>query len=222
MTESDSLLKGLQRAVSEHDDKTLTAMIDRGLEARVPVADMHRNVLLGLEEVRHDFMSNKTSLPDFLLCLDTTTEGLRRLSPLQDGRSVTDEGIPLVIGVVEGDPHDLGKNIIAAVYRAYGYRVFDLGCQVPNGRFVEAVLEHGAEVLALSAMMSTTAAAMRDIIRAVKARSPETAIMVGGAPVTEIAAKAYGADGYAESAVTVIEETKLTLEKAGKGTRVRP
>ena len=222
MTESDSLLKGLQKAVSEHDDKTLAATIDRALEARVPVADLHRSVLLGLEKVRHGFMSNETSLPDFLLSLDTTTEGLRRLSPSQKGRSVAAEGIALVIGVVEGDPHDLGKNIIAAVYRAYGYQVFDLGCQVPNSRFVEAVLEHGAEVLALSAMMSTTAAAMRDIIRAVKARSPETAIMVGGAPVTEIAAKAYGADGYAESAVTVIEETKLTLEKAGKGTRVRP
>ena len=71
-------------------------------------------------------------------------------------------------------------------------------------------------------MMSTTVVAMREIIRAVKVQSPDTVIMVGGAPMNETVARAYGADGYAETAVTVLEETKLTLEKAGKGTLCAP
>jgi methylmalonyl-CoA mutase cobalamin-binding domain/chain len=222
VTESDSLLEELQTAVANHDGETLRATIDRAVEARVEPADMHRAIIRGLEQMRHTFMSNDTSLPDFLLCIDAVTEGLGRLSSLPGGPRAVEEGIPLVIGVVEGDPHDMGKNIIAAVYRAYGYRVLDLGSQVPNEKFAASVVDHGAEVLALSAMMSTTVVAMRDIIRDVKARSPDTVVMVGGAPLDETLARSYGADGYAETAVTVLEETKLAIEKAAKGSSVRP
>jgi methylmalonyl-CoA mutase cobalamin-binding domain/chain len=222
MTESDSLLKQLQASVSKHDQEMLCATLDRALDAGLDAADVNRAILLGLEQVRHRFMSNDTSLPDFLLCIDTVAEGLKRLSSAQADYRATENDIPVVIGVVEGDPHDLGKNIIAAIYRAYGYRVVDLGCQVPNEEFARGVVDHGAEVLALSAMMSTTVVAMRDIIRAVKAKSPNTVIMVGGAPMDEALARSYGADGYAETAVTVLEETKLAIDKAAKGSSVRP
>jgi methylmalonyl-CoA mutase cobalamin-binding domain/chain len=222
VTESDSLLRDLQTAVSKHDGELLRATIDRALEAGVEAADMHRAIILGLEQVRHTFMSNDTSLPDFLLCIDAVTEGLGRLSSLREGPGAMEESVPVVIGVVEGDPHDMGKNIIAAVYRAYGYRVFDLGSQVPSEEFARSVVDEGAQVLALSAMMSTTVVAMRDIIRDVKARSPDTVVMVGGAPLDETLARSYGADGYAETAVTVLEETRLAIEKAAKGNSVRP
>jgi dimethylamine corrinoid protein len=222
VTESSGLLAELQTAVSRHDGETLQATIDRALEVRVEAADMHRAIIQGLERVRHTFMSNDTSLPDFLLCIDTVTQGLSRLSSLEAGTGTVEQGIPLVIGVVEGDPHDMGKNIIAAVYRAFGYRVFDLGSQVPNEKFASSVVDNGAEVLALSAMMSTTVVAMRDIIRDVKARAPDTVVMVGGAPLDETLARSYGADGYAESAVTALEETQLAIEKAAKGSGVRP
>jgi methylmalonyl-CoA mutase cobalamin-binding domain/chain len=222
MTESDGLLEGLQTAVSKHDHEMLRATIDRGIEAGAEAADMHRSILLGLEKARHTFMSNDTPLPDFLLCIDAVSEGLGRLAPLRRAPGPMDEGIAVVIGVVEGDPHDMGKNIIAAVYRAYGYRVVDLGCQVPSERFAESVAEHGAEVLALSAMMSTTVVAMRDIIRDVKGRAPDTVVMVGGAPMDEALARSYGADGYAETAVSVLEETKLAIDRAAKESSVRP
>jgi dimethylamine corrinoid protein len=222
MTESNALLEQLQTATSRHDGEMLRATMDRALDARVEAADLNRAILLGLEQVRHQFMSNDTSLPDFLLCIDTVAEGLKRLSSLEGGRKAVENDVPIVIGVVEGDPHDLGKNIIAAIYRAYGYRVFDLGCQVPNQEFARGVVENHAEVLALSAMMSTTVVAMRDIIREVKAESPDTVIMVGGAPMDEALAWKYGADGYAETAVTVLEETKLAIDKAAKRSSARP
>lgn len=222
MTKSESLLEELRRAVSRHDEPLLRATIDRALGARVAAVDVHRAILLGLEEVRHKFMSNDTSLPDLLLCIDTVAEGLKALSAVEGGQGASENDVPLVIGVVEGDPHDLGKNIIAAIYRAYGYRVFDLGCQVPNREFARSVLDNRAVVLALSAMMSTTVVAMRDIIRDVRAKSPDTVIMVGGAPMDQALAWNYGADGYAETAVTVLEETRLAIDKAAKGNGARP
>jgi len=222
MTESGALLESLQTAVAQHDRETIGSMIDRALDARMSASEVHDAILSGLDRVRHKFMSNEQSLPDFLLSIDTVIEGLNRVSSLHEGHSSVGDGIPLVIGVVDGDPHDLGKNIIAAVYRAYGFRVFDLGCQVPKERFVSSVLDHQAEILALSAMMSTTVVAMRDIIRGVKSRAPDTVILVGGAPMDETLARSYGADGYAETAVTVLEETRLALEKAGKASGVRP
>ena len=222
MTESDSLLEQLQTAVSRHDEEMLRATLEQALDAGLEAAEVNRTILLGLEQVRHKFMSNDTSLPDFLLCIDTVVAGLKRLSSAQGDYRTAEDDTPVVIGVVEGDPHDLGKNIIAAIYRAYGYRVFDLGCQVPNEEFARGVVDHSAEVLALSAMMSTTVVAMRDIIRDVRAKSPNTVIMVGGAPMDETLARSYGADGYAETAVTVLEETKLAIDKAAKGSSVRP
>jgi len=222
MAKSESLLGELERAVSRHDEPVLRATIERALDGRVPASEVHRAILLGLEQVRRKFMSNDTSLPDFLLCIDTVADGLETLSAVEGGQRASGNDVPLVIGVVEGDPHDLGKNIIAAIYKAYGYRVFDLGCQVPNQEFARSVVDNGAEVLALSAMMSTTVVAMRDIIRDVRAKSPDTVIMVGGAPMDQALAWSYGADGYAETAVTVLEETRLAIEKAAKGSGVRP
>ena len=222
MTESGALLEELHAAVARHDVETLGSTIDRALDARVSASEVHDAILSGLDRVRHKFMSNEQSLPDFLLSIDTVIEGLGRISSLREELSAVGNGIPLVIGVVEGDPHDMGKNIIAAVYRAYGFRVIDLGCQVPKEDFVSSVVDHRAEILALSAMMSTTVVAMRDIIRSVRSKAPDTLVLVGGAPMDENLARSYGADGYAETAVTVLEETQLALEKAGKRSGVRP
>lgn len=222
MTESGALAQGLQTAVARHEIETIGSTIDRALDAGISASQVHDEILLGLDRVRHKFMSNEQSLPDFLLSIDTVIEGLGRISSLREELSAVGNGIPLVIGVVEGDPHDMGKNIIAAVYRAYGFRVIDLGCQVPKEEFASSVVDHQAEILALSAMMSTTVVAMRDIIRSVRSKAPDTLVLVGGAPMDENLARSYGADGYAETAVTVLEETQLALEKAGKGSGVRP
>jgi 5-methyltetrahydrofolate--homocysteine methyltransferase len=135
----------------------------------------------------------------------------------EEGDKANEGEIPLVIGFVEGDPHDLGKNIIAAIYRNYGYRLFDLGRDVSKERFVKSAQENRARVLALSAMMSTTAMIMRDIIQEVKAESPDTVVIVGGAPLDETLARSYGADGYAETAVTILEETEAAIRRVIEG-----
>lgn len=222
MSEDNIVLNKLQLAVSIHSCEMLQVAIDEALDAGTPVLDMHRALVLGLEEVRHKLMSNNTSIPDFLLCIDTVTEGFNRLSSVHETHRNIEDSSSLVIGVVQGDPHDLGKNIIAAVYGAYGYRVFDLGREVTNEKFVKSVEDNRAEILALSAMMSTTAIAMRDIIRDVKARSPDMVVMAGGASLDRILATRYGADGYAESAATVIEETEAAIKRVRKANHALP
>ena len=219
MTKKPALLSDLEMAVSRHDDEMMRGKLDAVMNSGMSPAEIRGAIMLGLDDVRRKLMSNDVSIPEFLLCVDTMTEGLSRLSQSVRDRvdnSESDSPI-LVIGVVEGDPHDLGKSIIAAVYRVGGYRVMDLGCQVPKERFVKTVLENGAKVLALSAMMSTTSPAMRDIIREVKIMSPETVVMVGGAPLDDVLAKKYGADGFAETAVTVLEETETAIKRVAEG-----
>jgi methylmalonyl-CoA mutase cobalamin-binding domain/chain len=181
------------------------------MDSGLSIKDVRHAICDGLNTLKRNFMSNHTSLPEFLLCIDAATQGLAKLSEFGDAG---DKGaLTIVIGVVEGDPHDLGKNIISGVYRAYGYRVVDLGVQVKAEEFERAVLENNAEILALSAMMSTTMGCMPDIIRAIRIKCPGTVIMVGGAPLDRQLAEKYGADGYAQSAVTVVEETERALEK---------
>jgi methanogenic corrinoid protein MtbC1 len=212
MTEENILLHELEKAVSQHDDTILLATIDTMLTQGLPAEDIRHALMRRLEHVRHRVMSNNASIPDLLLCLDTMTAGLKRLPPDQEKA-----GIPLVIGVVEGDPHDLGKNIISTIYRLYGYDVVDLGCNVPLQSFVESVLKNRAQVLALSAMMSTTMPAMQEIIRKVKGEASKTVVMVGGAPLDEHLARSFGADGYAESAVNVLEETDEAMYRILEG-----
>ncbi len=205
------LMEKIKAAVAAYQVDETVALTTRAMNTGLSMKDVRHAILNGLNTLRRTLMSNHTSLPEFLLCIDAATKGLAKLSEFGD---TGDKGtFTVVIGVVEGDPHDLGKSIISGVYKACGYRVVDLGVQVKTEEFERAVVENKADILALSAMMSTTMVCMPDIIRTVRQRCPETVIMVGGAPLDRLLAQEYGADGYAESAVTVLEETQAALEK---------
>jgi len=174
--------------------------------------EIKTTMIRAVEAVRHKLMSNKMSIPEFLLSIDTMFMALDIISKEKADPTQTKGSI--VIGLVEGDPHDLGKNIISRVYQAYGYRVLDLGREVSRDAFVKAVHETKADILALSAMMSTTMTEMEGIIQEIKLRYPDTVVMVGGAPMDREIARRYGADGYADSALSVIEETETALDNA--------
>jgi methylmalonyl-CoA mutase cobalamin-binding domain/chain len=207
----DSNLETLELSVVRRDTDLMRRALDNALGESIQRSDIRSALLRGLEHVRHQVMS-EVPLPEFLLCLDVVTEGLNRTKLSEEKRTGKNAEIVMVIGVVESDPHDLGKNMIAAIYRSEGYKVIDLGNGVPNKDFVESVITNKAKILALSAMMSTTMIAMPEIIREVKSKSPHTRVMVGGACLDRSLAESYGADGYAESAVTVLEETEAALQ----------
>jgi methanogenic corrinoid protein MtbC1 len=219
MTAKEGLLEEITAAVAGHQREQVARLTGEAAVEGLPASDLREALLSGMDDVRRRLMSNSASIPEFLLCLDAATDGLAVLAEAPGHDLPT--GLPLVIGVVRGDPHDMGKSIVAGVYKAYGYNVIDLGCQVPADEFVQAVLENDAGILALSAMMSTTMGEMLDIVREVKERSPATAVMVGGAPLDRALAVEYGADGYAESAVSVLEETEAAVERVSEGRKWR-
>jgi len=112
----------------------------------------------------------------------------------------------VVIGTVQGDVHDIGKNIIKLMFDVGGFTVHDLGRDVPLENFVTEQLRTDSEIVAMSAMMTTTMMGMRKVIDMIKEKNPNVAIMLGGAPVTKDVADLFGADGYAESAGNAVQE----------------
>ena len=189
--------------------------IDRALQAvkneACPAGDILNALTAGIEKARIMLQQDEFSIPDFLLAIDAFRTGVDFLkndlsfSDLKKGKQ------QIVIGVAEGDVHDLGKNIVAAVLDASGYRVHDMGKNISNEVFLEKLSVTKADVLALSTMMSTPIDNMAELIRMVKRMFPKTAVLVGGAPFDAVLARQIGADGYAENATLVPEETKRIL-----------
>ena len=214
MTSDTGLLAQLEASVSIQDMNGFDKVLDGALKNGIDLLQIETALLKGLDRVRKRILSNAASLPELLVSLDLTSTGLEILQKEKMKTSHEASRICIVMGVVEGDPHDLGKNIISLIYKSYGFRVIDLGAQVPKSVFIETVSEKKPEILGLSAMMSTTMTQMPEIIKGLKAVSPDTLVMVGGAPLDDRLATSYGADGYAPSAVTVIEETKALLQAA--------
>lgn len=201
----------LEKAVQDHNPELLNKAIDQALGLGIPKNEIRQALFQGLEHQRRKMLSPEAPLPKFLLSIDVLHQGLKRLA--KGDESAKSGAIALVIGVVEGDPHDLGKNIISRIYSASGFQVYDLGVQVPVETFISSIKEKKAKVLAISSMISTTMVQMPEIIKRVRAVSPDTVIMVGGAPLDVKLAKSFGADGYAESAVTLLEETEAAMER---------
>jgi len=166
-------------------------------------------MMAGMEKARRKLKDGECSIPEFLLCIDAFRQGVSHLKDANADVPRKEEAV--VIGVVEGDVHDMGKNIVAGVLEAAGYQVHDLGKDVSRERFLEALDETHASLLALSTMMSTPIENMRDVVRWVRQLHPEVKILVGGAPLDEMLAKAIGADGYAEGAADVPGEAERVL-----------
>jgi methanogenic corrinoid protein MtbC1 len=122
----------------------------------------------------------------------------------------------IVIGTVEGDIHDIGKNLVKIMFEAAGWVVHDLGKDVKLQRFIEEQKRTQSDVLALSALMTTSMLAMPKIIEMMKAEDPHVAILVGGAPLTREIAKSYGADGYADHAGEAVREANEMLKRLKK------
>ncbi|PKL38924.1 MAG: hypothetical protein CVV44_08625 [Spirochaetae bacterium HGW-Spirochaetae-1] len=161
----------------------------------------------GIEKARLNFRNGVISIPEFLLCIDAFKAGASLVKKSVRGN----RGIPVFIGVVEGDVHDLGKNIVAAVLSSSGYTVTDMGKNVTREKVRSCITGKKKAVVALSSMMSTSLAPMKDIITWLGETQPGIRIIVGGASLDHNIAKTLGAHGYADSAVTAPDELKRIL-----------
>lgn len=190
----EAILNGkLEQAV----DVTNQAIAD-GVE---PQAIINGYMIKAMEEVGQRFQRGEAFVPNLLMAARAMKGSLDILKPLMKGDASTTLG-KVVIGTVKGDLHDIGKNLVASMLEGCGFEVINLGVDVPSDKFIAAIKENNADILCLSALLTTTMNYMKDVIEALKADGlcDQVKVMVGGAPVTAMFAEQVGADGYSEDA----------------------
>ena len=171
------------------------------------------NVLLkAINEVGTLFDSGKYFLPQLIASAETMKQSIEYLEPLLATNTDTKDMPTVVIATVEGDIHDIGKNLVALMLKNYGFHVIDLGKDVPKEKIIEAAKEHNAQVIALSALMTTTMQQMRNVIDYAKEKQVDSKIIIGGAVITQDYADEIGADGYSKDAAEAVRLTKRILD----------
>ena len=202
------LMRLLHEGVVEFNEKQIRETAESVIAEGFNAYDAIMNGLAsGMEEVGDLYDQQEYFVPEMLLAADALYAGLAILKPHIKPDEVGAEGKgQVVIGSVQGDVHDIGKNMIKMMFDVAGFTVHDLGRDVPLEKFAEEQLKTDAEIVALSAMMTTTMMGMKKVVEMIREKNPNVQIMLGGAPVTGDVAKLFGADGYAESAGNAVQE----------------
>jgi len=200
------LLEKLKNAVIQYDEDTAKEAAQEALDVGMEANDAIFNGLVsGMQEVGRLFESQEYFVPELLMCADALYAGLDILKPHVKQLDLGIKG-SVVIGTVEGDVHDIGKNIVKMMFDVAGFNVYDLGRDVPLDKFVEEQMKTDSDLVCLSAMMTTTMTGMKKVIDDLRAKNPKVKIMIGGAPVSQDIADKWGADGYAKDATNALKD----------------
>jgi len=206
-------LKQLRDAVLNGDAKTAKAVTEAALAEGVePMTLVHDAMMPAMAEVGRRFECEEYFVPELLLSARAMKAALDLVRPLLAAKGSQPAG-RVVIGTVKGDLHDIGKNLVAAILEGAGYEITDLGVNVPPEQFIVAVKEKGANIVALSALLTTTLPAMKTTVDAFKQAGvrERVKILVGGAPVTQKYADDIGADGFSESAAGAVAAARKAV-----------
>ena len=209
-----SIAARIRRAVLDGNADAMPGLVDEAIASGLGPMSLNDEILVpALEEVGRGFERREVFLPQMMLAAEAVERAFGKLRPLLPKADAAARKGTVVLATVEGDVHDIGKNIVASMLESHGYRVVDLGKNVPAAAIVEAVQREGADAVALSALMTTTAAQVPGVIAALRDAGVKAKVMVGGAIVTKRFADSVGADGYAKDAagaVTVLKELLTT------------
>jgi 5-methyltetrahydrofolate--homocysteine methyltransferase len=210
----------MARALILGDRDTVARKTREGLDASLdPKELIFKGLIPGMDVVGEKFRRNEYYVPQVLLSARAMYAGLDLLKPLITAAAKSDDyhGI-VVIGTAQGDLHDIGKNLVAMMLEGAGFKVVNLGRDVAPEKFVEAVREHDATIVGISALMTTTMPAMKRTVDAlIKAGLREQVkVMVGGAPVSQAFADEIGADGYAKDSTLAVVKAKVLMGVTAK------
>ena len=186
--------------------------VESGVEPKTIISEY---LIKGMEKIGARFGEGKAFVPNLLMSARAMKGCLDLLKPMMQGESGINYG-KVVIGTVKGDLHDIGKNLVASMFEGSGFEVINLGINVDADKFVKAVIDNDADILSLSALLTTTMGYMKDVIKAVEEAGirNNVKIMVGGAPLNEAFAKEIGADVYTADANEAVIVAKKLLGKA--------
>ncbi len=205
---ADQLEKGQDQAVAQ----ATASALDEGIAAdRI----LNEGLIAGMNVVGEKFRTHQIFLPHVLLAARAMHAGMALLKPHLIDQNVARAG-KAVLGTVRGDQHDIGKNLVGIMLEGAGFEVIDLGTNVEPERFLDAAAEHGARVIGMSALLTTTMPVMAEVIELIAERGLRGKLftVVGGAPVTEDYARQIGADAYAFDGISAVDEVRRLLGQA--------
>ena len=205
---TQDLLKELAQAVIELDDAQATDLAEQALQMGLePIDVLEQGLAEGLRQIGQEFEAGERFIPELILAAEAMEAAVKVLEPeiARRGQARRVSG-RVVIGTVQGDIHSIGKNIVAMMLRAFGFEVFDLGVDVPAEVFLNKAREVAADIIGVSALLTTTMARQRELVETLKQQGArnEFKVMIGGAPTNQQWADQIGADAYAAHATEAV------------------
>jgi len=211
----NEIFEAMRQSVIDGDTAAAASLAEAALADGVPPLDaIEQGFVPGLSYVGEQFGLGELFLPDMMLAARAMQKAISILEPEMARQNTTRSVVGrVVIGTVKGDIHEIGKNLVGMMLSTSGFEVHDLGVDVAPDRFVEAAQEHSADLVGVSALLTTTMAGQRTVVQAMEAAGmrPRVKIIVGGAPASESWASEIGADGYSEDAIGAVALARKLL-----------
>ncbi len=202
-----SILDNISSALQQGRVPKVKEYVQQALDEGIPAGEiLEQGLLSGMNIIGEKFKNNEVFVPEVLIAARAMTKGTEILRPHLVSAGIEEKGT-IVIGTVKGDLHDIGKNLVRMMMEGKGLKVIDLGVDVPTENFLEAAREHNAQIIACSALLTTTMGEMRNIVEAVEASElkGKVKVMIGGAPITQAYCDQIGADCYTPDAATAAD-----------------
>jgi len=204
MPANTELFSQIGAALLALDDERTLELTRQALDSgATPLDVIQLGLTPGITEVGERFERSEFFLPELLVAADVFTAAVEIVKPHLSRGAVGGKGA-IVLGTVKGDIHEIGKNVVKLMLEVDGFTVHDLGIDVPLQAFVDKQKETAAEIVAASALLSSTMPLLKDLVELVRQAGLPAAVMIGGAPVKDWLAKEYGADGYSEDAIGAV------------------
>lgn len=207
----EELIAAMGNAVLEMEDEEAAALAEEYVEAGYDAMEgLTEGLAKGMNRAGELYEEKEYFIPELLLCSDAFYGAVDVLRPHIQKKTDSGEQMTAVIGVVEGDTHDIGKNILKIMLETEGFDVYDLGKDVPTQNFIDAAREHNADFIGMSTLMTTTMIKMSEIIQELKNNGlrDRVVVMVGGGPISESYADKIGADGYEPDAASAARRAR--------------
>ena len=200
---ADAIIKGDQNTALEVTKEALA----ENISAKTVLED---GLIAGMNIIGARFKKNEVYIPEVLIAARAMKTAMEVLEPELAKQGVKPVG-RFLIGTVQGDLHDIGKNLVAMMMKGAGFEVIDLGVDIPIEKFVEQAKASGVDIIGMSALLTTTMPAMEQTVKAIKDAGVDAKVIVGGAPVTQGYADKIGADGYSADAASAVDVAKSLL-----------
>ena len=207
-------LAGLAAALERGDRDAVVRLVREAIAGGTGAEQiLNEGLIAGMENIGRKFKANEVYVPEVLIAARAMASGMQILEPILVKSGVKPRG-KVVVGTVKQDLHDIGKNLVAMMLKGGGYHVTDVGVDVDPAKFVEAAKRENADIVAISALLTTTMPNMKTVVDVLKQAGLKVKVMIGGAPVTQGYADEIGADGYAPDAASAVDLARSLLGAA--------